>query len=42
MVEFTLYSVSADLHVSVNLAAEFSFSGMTDLLLKYMLKTINV
>jgi len=27
MVEFTLYSVTADLHIAVTLAAEFSFSG---------------
>jgi len=27
MVEFVLYSVTADLHVFVTLAAEFSFSG---------------
>jgi len=27
MVEFTLYSVTARLHIAVTLAAEFSFSG---------------
>ena len=28
MVEFTLYSVTADLHIFVTLAAEFSLTGM--------------
>jgi len=28
MVEFTLYSVTADLNIYVQLAAEFSLSGM--------------
>jgi len=41
MVEFTLYSVTADLHIFVNLAAEFSLSGMINACMCHLSTTVD-